>query len=627
VPKSLWLLAGVWIALVGTVVLAQRGPTTISVDDIRPGMRGYGLTVFRGTQPERFDVEVIDVLHRFLPNQDLILVRTDHPILDHASTVAGMSGSPIYIENRLAGAYAYGWPFGKDPVAGVTPIASMLAEIDRPVRPDAFFGADVFSTKRPAKQARSEPSPRLSGLSPYWGTRDRSALDPLRELAARVGVGVGARGSSAGPQGLAVASTPIMLGGMTDSVVRMLDEQLSPFGLTALQAGGSQAPQRGSAQAVRPRFVDGGAVGVQLIRGDMSATGIGTVTQVMGNRLVAFGHPMMNAGEIGLPTCTARVLHVLASEQRSFKIAEALEPVGTLIHDRQAAIVVDANHDATTVPVSITITGVDGAPRTRWNVEVASHRVLTPMLTLAAMANVVSATASDQTDVTFTARTTAQIPGHGSVELEDQGFMLRGPNDPSALGGIRLFQLMEAAYGNPFEPGRVQSVDIQLHVRFERDVYRIIDASVGADEVDPGSRIELHVLLQRYDDTEEVRIVPVDIPEAAAGATVQLQVLAADDVVLERPEPRSLGDLIAIIRNRYPATSIAVSLRMPSRGMRFRGHVVRSLPDSALGTLQLTNDTNRGESFETQVRQVTPFGHLLTGSAQLTLRVRQVPRP
>jgi hypothetical protein len=128
------------LAMTGTVAVADARPQTIDVADIRPGMRGYGLTVLRGTEPERFDVEVIDVLHQFRPGQDLVLIRTPHPLLDRAHTVGGMSGSPIYLDgDRLAGAYAYGWSFGSEPVAGVTPIRSMLAEIDRPLRPDPFL--------------------------------------------------------------------------------------------------------------------------------------------------------------------------------------------------------------------------------------------------------------------------------------------------------------------------------------------------------------------------------------------------------------------------------------------------------------------------------------------------------
>ena len=103
------------------------------VKDIKPGMKGYGLTVFQGTKPERFDVEVIDVLQNFRPRHELILVKTQHPRLEVANVVAGMSGSPIFIDDKMIGAYAYGWTFGKEPVAGVTPIRTMLDDLERPL--------------------------------------------------------------------------------------------------------------------------------------------------------------------------------------------------------------------------------------------------------------------------------------------------------------------------------------------------------------------------------------------------------------------------------------------------------------------------------------------------------------
>jgi len=627
--RPLFLLIAGWLGLAAAAALGQQRPTTIAVSEIRPGMRGYGLTVFRGTVPERFDVEVIDVLHNFRPDMDLILVRTDHPILDHASTVAGMSGSPIYLDDRLAGAYAYGWPFGKDPIAGVTPIASMLAEMDRPVRPDSFPGAERIGRplrrRAPARRgARAPnaagPSPRLAGLPPWRGEGRRDAFSALREHSERQGT----RRVATAPRGMQRASTPVMLGGFTDTVANLLGERLEPFGLMALQAGG--AARRQAAGGASPRFVDGGAIGVQLIRGDISATAIGTVTHVGRQRVLAFGHPMMNAGEVGLPTSTARVLHILASESRSFKLAEALEPFGTLIHDRQPTIVVDPQLAAETVPVTLRVHGLTGAPRTEWRTEVVSHRTLTPILVFASIANAMGATASDQTDVVFRAESRVQIEGHGTVEVEDVGYMSAGPNDTRRLSSLRLFDFVEAAFGNPFEESRVRSVELDLHVRFARDVLEIADASVASDEVDPGSRVNVHVVLRRYGERDVVRVVPVQIPRHAAGRTVEIKILPGDDVRLEQPEARSLDDMLTAIRNRYPSTSLAVSVKMPTRGMRFQGHVVRDLPASVLDTLTLVNDTSRGRPFTTYDRQLVDVGSVLTGSATLRLNVRETPR-
>ncbi|HOU90563.1 MAG TPA: SpoIVB peptidase S55 domain-containing protein, partial [Polyangiaceae bacterium] len=137
-------------------------PDVIAVADIKPGMKGYGLTVFQGYRPERFDVEVIDVLPNFRPKQDLILIRTRHPRLDVTKIVAGMSGSPIYLDGKMAGAYAYGWTFGTEPVAGVTPIRNMLDDLARPL-PDSIDGWPLRPL--PARAARAGAGdPRELGI-------------------------------------------------------------------------------------------------------------------------------------------------------------------------------------------------------------------------------------------------------------------------------------------------------------------------------------------------------------------------------------------------------------------------------------------------------------------------------
>ncbi len=610
-PLVALTLAGALLASAATVA-QRRGTTILPVDRIRPGMRGHGLTVFRGTQPERFDVEIIDVLHNFRPDQHLILARTPHPILERAKAVGGMSGSPIYIDGKLIGAYAYGWQFGADPVVGITPIENMLADIDRPLRPNSVPGlSPVAALRRPQPR---RPRRRLAGLAPYRGGA-RSALDPLREHRAY-------RNRAAEPRHLAPVATPLMLAGFDDEVAALLGRELEDFGLVALQGGGGQGAPRSS----HPRFVDGGAIGVQLIRGDISATAIGTVTHVgEGGRLVAFGHPMMNMGELGLPTSTARVLHILASTARSFKIAEALEPHGTLVHDRQADIVVDTNLRAPTIPVTVRIHGVD-APRTEWNVEVASHRALSPMLVFGTLANAIKTTSPDQTDVMFQARYAVDLAGHGRVELRDEGYMAAGPTDLGQLARLRLFELFEVAYGNPFEPSRVERVAIDLDLRFARDVLELVEASVSANEVDPGSDVDVRLRFRRYGRPDWIRRLQVHVPEEAAGQTVQLTLEPGSAVRIQRPTPRNIGDLVRAVRDRFPSTSVVASLKMPSRGLRFEGHVVRSLPRSALNSLRRVTGTGpQGSPFVTYLRRPIEVGETVVGSERIDLHVREAP--
>jgi hypothetical protein len=603
------------VSLLGAAI-AQSTAGFIHVDEIRPGMKGYGLSVFRGTAPERFDVEVIDVLHNFRPNQDLILIRTPHPLLDRARGVAGMSGSPIYLEGRLAGAYAYGWGYGTDPVVGVTPIASMLAELKRPVRLDMFPGARPLpSGPRAEATRRTSSKERFAGLAPFRGKHEVNALSTIRALQKQ-------SADTRAPVGLHRATTPIMLGGLHDSVAHMLAKELEPLGFMA-----TQSSVGGSTKGGPSRFEPGGAVAVELAQGDISMVGVGTVTYVgKDGRVLAFGHPMMEAGATGLPTATARVLHVLVSEFRSFKIAEAAQPLGALVQDRQPAIVIDPDIEPARIPVRVKINGVEGAPKTEWRVDVASNRIFTPTIVFGVIANAVKSTAADMTDVIFRARSKVGIEGHGVVSLDEQGFSPMGAASPTVFSQLRMFGLMEAAFANAFESSRVTSIDLELDLERSREVFQVSDASIAYDEVDPGEEVTIYVRLGRVDQPDTIRAVKVRIPRAAAGQTVRVQVAAGNQIAIEQPRPGSLGDLIEQTQRHYPATSLVVALRMPTRGLRFEGHVVDSLPASALNSLRLVSTTEDGRPFVTQSRTEIKLQQVVVGGTNLALRVRAVAR-
>jgi hypothetical protein len=606
------------LALAGAASGQVDAPSTrtIDVSEITPGMRGYGLTVFRGTTVERFDVEVIDVLHNFRPDQDLILVRTPHPVLDEAHVVGGMSGSPIYFDGRLAGAYAYGWPFSSEPVAGVTPIRNMLTELRRPVRPGTFpLGPPlgIGTAAAPVRPSRS----RLAGLPPRRGPRpDFDALAPLRDHVARVGAHEG------GPETLRPVATPLLLGGFDGAIARALGAELDGLDLDVLQAGGSSPP---TPETRALAFEDGGAVGVTLIQGDMSATAVGTVTLVDGDRVAAFGHPMLNAGQPGLPTAVARVIHVLANDNRSFKIAEAVRPLGTMVQDRQSAIVLDTSIRPATVPVHLRLRGVEDAGRSEWHMEVASHRVLTPALLVAALGNAMTATASDRDEVTFAATQRIRVEGRSTpIEMTDHGFVTGGLS--RGLAQLRLFRVIDAVYGNPFELARIESIDVDIDVRFGRDSLAIVDAAVGQREVDPGQTVPIRVVLRAWEGVEEVRTLEVEIPEALAGQSVELRLEAGAAVRPALPQARDLDELLDVVTAQYARTSVVASLRTPSRGLRLGGHVLRRLPASALDTLQLRQDADRARPFVTYDRVELPLDAVVTGGVALQLEVRDAPR-
>jgi hypothetical protein len=609
-----WLGSGAAI-FAATFVLAQPRVQTIAVNQLRPGMKGYGLTVFRGTQPERFEVEVIDVLHNFRPDQDLILVKTKHPSLQHAKIVAGMSGSPIYFNGKLAGAYAYAWSFGRDPVAGVTPIKNMMAELRRPVVSHA-------PAIRPLPQKPRPSAPRASlPPFPYLGQEPREALFALKSIGVRRTTVHDSR-----VPGLQQATTPLMVGGLHEATLPWLSEQLEPLGLVPLQAGGGSKTSAGNPQDTSSRFVDGGAIAVELATGDISMSGTGTVTYVDGRRVLAFGHPMLDAGEVGLPTATARVLHIFASYMRSFKIAESVRSLGALVHDRQSAIVIDTQTKAETIPVKIMIDGLPKGLRKEWNVQIANHRMLTPLLVMVAAMNALKATVNDVTDIMYTVKSRVNVEGHGIQEVEDLGYTDAGLGGLGFLGGIRLFSLVEAAYANPYEAARISAIELRVSLEFNRNVTQIVRAAVSSDEVNPGASLPVYVTLQTYGQPERTKVITVDIPERAAGRKVELVLEPGNAVEMEYPIPRNLDDLLQIVRNRFAANMLIASVKMPTHGLRMHGHVAHDLPGSAIDVLQPANVSSRPIQFMTQIRRAIDFDTVLAGSARLKLEVREVAK-
>ncbi|MBZ0116981.1 MAG: hypothetical protein K8H88_08305, partial [Sandaracinaceae bacterium] len=257
----------------------------------------------------------------------------------------------------------------------------------------------------------------------------------------------------------------------------------------------------------------------------------------------------------------------------------------------------------------------------------ASHRVLTPTLIASALGSALGATSSDASDVMFEATSRVFLAGRASpIETRDRGFSQAGPA-AGALGQLRLFSVLEAVYGNPFEEARAERVEVDLAVRFARDVVEIVDAQVAGAEVDPGSTVPVRVVLRHFDQSEQVRVIPLPVPAHFAGQTLEVLVQPGSSVRPETGLPRSLGDILTTIQARYPSTSLVLSTRTPLRGLRFGGHVVRALPPSALDSLQLTNDSDRNRPFVTYDRREVALDQVVVGGARVQLEVRRVPRP
>jgi SpoIVB peptidase S55 len=619
VPLS--VLAGTVLSVglgLGAARALELPSDTMPLAEVKPGMKGYGLTVFRGTTPEKFDVEVISTLHNFKPSMDLVLIKTPHPRLDLAKTVAGMSGSPIYLNGKMIGAYAYGWLFGAEAIAGVTPIKSMLEEMARPVPPGLVprAGSPIAAATIGGSGAGKRSANSFGGAPEAYDLSVHA-----KQIAQR------ADPMLAAPDGtqLARASTPMMLGGMTNGAARIANELFAQMGLEPMQAGGAGG---GQADPNAPtRFVDGGAIGVELVRGDVSAMGLGTVTRVAGDKLVAFGHPMLGGGIEALPTAIGKVHWILASMNRSFKIGEAARSMGALVNDRQSAIVVDSTARAPTYPMRIEILGAPGVPKPIWNVEVSGDQFMAPSFTAMAIGSAVEATTAERRDFTWRAESKLRIAKYGVVKFEDFATSSGNAVAPEDFVRSRVVRGLGALLNNPWEPVTIERVDTTVKVAFTQDVYRLRGAKVLEPEIDAGAPARIRIDLEPFQGKSETRVIEVKIPLELAGHDVEIELNPGYDVERPQPTPDSVAELVAVLPNlTYDPESIVASIRLRETGAAYHGKIASRLPPFASDQLRPTSDSDAPETFASLVHTAIPLKRFVVGHDAVRVTIRPVLR-
>jgi hypothetical protein len=593
------------------VVPSGPPPAILPLADVRPGMTGQALTVFSGTKPEAFKIKVIAIMRNFLPKQDVILIRAEDPRVEFAGIVAGMSGSPVYIDGKLMGAIAYAWSFAKEPLGGVTPIETMLAERSRPRRVKEEMLARTSGAKMPSPSPDAEPAPSSQ--------RAFAVGDAPSALARGLGLPSllpGGGGGGNGEARLIRASVPLSVSGFTPRTFAELEQELRPTGLVALQAGGGR--KRG---APAPGHVEpGSAIGVELVRGDMSTVATGTVTYLDGANVFAFGHPMFGIGEVYLPMVDAEIHAFLPSYSQSFKMSSPLQEVGTLVQDRPSCIIGDLDARTTMMPVEVRVGG-PGAEARLFRAEVARNRRLTPMLASMVVGNAIADAEPDVTDMVVTVTSKMNVKGYTMLELRDQLFSADGISG-RALSSSRGMRAMGELLFNPFEPVVLDRMDVDVRVEFRRDVAEIVGVSLPGDVVHAGDTVPLLVTLRPYAGSEYVETVPVVIPRTVGGDMLKIEVATGAQVKPDTAQAESLRGYIDNLRKFYTASSIVVSLQTPDDGASLRGRLLSGLPPAALDTLRPGNQTRRADAYRVVDRTVFPSKRLVSGKQDLTVFVR-----
>lgn len=594
------LVSVVCVGLIGGVSAwaeeAKVGIPILRSDEVQRGMKGIGKTVFEGMKIEEFDVEILGVLKNALgPRTDLIVARLSGApggaLARTTQVIAGMSGSPVYIDGKLIGAVAYAWPFEREPIAGITPIQNMLNVFDRGLERPVQYGSGHGLSER------------QEGISiPDEVARMNSHVEGLR-------------GATLYP-----IQTPLILSGFRPEVVQEMIPKLAPLGLIPVQGGGE------ASGAVEGPFEPGAAVGVQLMRGDLSATGIGTLTYRDGDRVAAFGHPMMFMGATDLPMTGAYVYDVLPSTYRSFKFGSPTKLLGAIRQDRLPAVAGVLNDIPDMMPVTLHIQSNTQEEGVRF--EVVRDRDIGPFFIFYGLMNAIEAAEKLYGDATVRVNANVRIADHPSLEWGNVYSSIRALAQSAVLLSTPIRLLTQ----NAFESVRLEQVSFDIQVDEQIKTALIEEVRVDQRIVKPGDRLQITAFLRPYRGerfaVKTTLILPKDLPDgpltlrvANAQSSEQWEVERAPG----RYQPKSLAQLMELLRYEEPNDHVIVELFAPKEGLTVGGRELSALPPSALEVLTSSRQTAASGPVSGVVllRKRLKTDYVLSGSHIIELVVRR----
>ncbi|HKH73417.1 MAG TPA: SpoIVB peptidase S55 domain-containing protein [Vicinamibacterales bacterium] len=613
------LRGAVVIALVLAVAAGLPAQSrTFAIDEIKPGMVGIGRTVFEGDRLEEFTVHIIGVLRNSIgPRRNLILARLEGGPLANTGVIAGMSGSPVYIDGRLVGAVSYSLgQFSKEPIAGITPIDEMTADATLPgprrqaARVDLQMPLTQESLRASLRQAFSWIRPFADSPSDVQVFGDPS-----------VNAGIGTL--------LRPIATPLSFGGFDPNVIDPVVSAFRDQGFVTIMAGSeqvafSQVQSNGSRlPALRP----GDPIGVGLMNGDFEVGATGTVTEVDGNRVYAFGHPFYQLGPTQFPMTRAHVFTVLPSLAASQKIASTGEVVGIVSQDRATTIAGTLGPGPSMIPVTLTLSSERGI-RKSFNIGIVRDQLFTPLLAYVAILNTLTSYERQNGVATYAMKGAATLKKYGKVDFED----LFTGDQPSVGAAASVVAPINLLMRNAFEDVDIESLNLEIDASEQPRSATLERVWVDGPRVRAGGPATLKVLLRTYRGDEITKDVTIQIPPNARGS---VQVMVADGVRLSQFESRELQvqplqttglpQMIRVLNSARKNNRLYVRLVSRDAGAVVKGEPLAALPSSVLAVMEA--DRNGGSFRPLQSAlvgewEITP-GVAVTGSRTLTLPLEE----
>src|SRR5712692_4239904 len=582
-------------ALLLPIAATAQSNEILPLDQVRPGMQGYAYTIFAGDQVEKFDLEVIGVMPNFLgPRQSIILVQLKGPKVERTGVVAGMSGSPVYLDGKLAGALSLKLGiFTKDPIAGVTPIEDVI---------------------HPPAQTSASSSVATQEFSLDASNRQKIASDFTLPS-----------GST-----LAPIETPLVFSGFQSATLQQFAPQIQNYGFVAAQGGTSASrPEDG-------HLVPGDMAGMVLVQGDASIYSACTVTAVQADRVFLCGHPFLNLGEIQIPMARSRVLTTLSSDLASTKIVNVGGSIGTITGDHLTAVTGKLGAPPPMIPLDLTllVSGAESAKQKTLHFELVNHPKLTPLLVALTTFNGLTQNSLYGEGTTLHLSGEIHLQGHAPVQIENTF----APGDSLSPDGLPIALTMQNVFTrlfvNSFEPARVDRITLRVESVPGRKSFTIESAWLEKGEAAPGEALRVRVLLRPYRGAARVEETSVRVPEQIARGTT-LRILVSDADLLNRASrgfafagvgsgPTGLDQLIALLNRERRNDRLYVGLFAPTPTLLWDDKELPNIPLSQVnvidgrpspGSVQILRESLASEAS-------IPLGGPVSGVISLNLQIR-----
>ncbi|OHB48911.1 MAG: hypothetical protein A2099_06000 [Planctomycetes bacterium GWF2_39_10] len=578
----------------------------MDINEITPGMKGYGKTVFTGDRIEIFNVEVLGILKNWEAKSNMILIKMSGGPLENSGIIAGMSGSPVYINNRLIGAVAYGWSFAKEAIAGVTPINEMKDTLLNIQTQKSGTSLTSNEWELPSSsQNETESTSQVTSLMPQEAINQ--GLNNIR---------------------LTPILSPLIVSGVDSRVLQKMQTLFNTYGLYPLQGGSYLSPanpllEKETRISENTKLVPGASIAAILIKGDLSAAVVGTVTYKDGDTVLAFGHPFLQTGNADLPMASAYVYAILSSLSNSVKMASPLEIVGRINQDRRSGIAGTLGESSHMVPCQIE---VEGTQKLKYNFEVVDNKLLTPSLVLMAAHSAVLSTEKMLGEKSVNIKLSAQIEGYEKpVVIENVFYEL----DQSWFSLNHIIQPFAMIVNNQFQKVRMKQIDLKIKVLDMRQTAYIEAIKVNKKQVRPGDTLQVDVRLKPFAGESFYQTVLMQIPEDVLPGSV-LNVTACDAIYGQALNmgrsagkylPTNFEQLLHYIENMERNNNLMIRILLQKRGLTYKGEGFPSLPTSMLSIMSFSNQSGIGPLFDEVISRI-PTTYVLSGNQTIPISVK-----